>query len=429
VREAAGTPLRVALFHALPPGGAIRALYETVKRFPPEIEVDLFAADVAPVDRRFAALTAGTSHLDLSSVVASTKTYSLPAAVRLVAPHIGRFAAFVVGGEAMRRVQKAMARDINAGGYDVAFLHACRFSLSVPIAEWLQVPSVYYAQEARRVGYETQPSPLGAGAKGLTSLIPMLRRPYEFVGRRRDRRAVGAVDRLLCNSRFSADMLSAAYGVDPVVCYLGVDAEAFPVLEHANGSVEGSGNGCLRVLSVGALHPVKGHDLALRATARAAEVLAERLGELHIVYERQRAGYAEELADLASHLGVELHLHRGITDERLAELYGSASVTVCAARLEPFGLTSLESMSCGTPVVAVAQGGFRETVVDGVNGYLAERETASLAKGIVRVARGELSATPASLHAFVSDNWSWESAAERIADELRRQAAETTMRS
>ena len=80
-------------------------------------------------------------------------------------------------------------------------------------------------------------------------------------------------------------------------------------------------------------------------------------------------------------------------------LYRSSRLTVCAARLEPFGLTVLESTSCGTPVVAVAQGGYRETVVDGVNGYFAERNAASLGEGIIRIMRGELNSTPEALHA------------------------------
>ena len=75
-----------------------RALYETVRRFPPEIQVDLFMADVAPADR-FADLAAGTYRLDLPGSVASTRIYQLPAVVRALAPRLGRIGAFVVAGE------------------------------------------------------------------------------------------------------------------------------------------------------------------------------------------------------------------------------------------------------------------------------------------------------------------------------------------
>ena len=100
----------MALFHGLPPGGALRALYEVLKRLPSDLQVDLFTADVAPVDR-FRDLTAGTYRLNLSDSVAATRNYRLPAPVRVVAPHLGRNGAFVVGGEAMRRVQRSIARE------------------------------------------------------------------------------------------------------------------------------------------------------------------------------------------------------------------------------------------------------------------------------------------------------------------------------
>ena len=289
--------LRVALFHGLPPGGALRALYEVLRHLPSDLEVDLFTADMAAVDR-FSDLTEGTYRLDLSGSVAATRTYRLPAAVRLVAPHLGRHGAYVLGGEAMRPVQRTMARDINDGGYDVAFLHACRFSLSVPIAEWLKVPCVFYAQEARRVGFEAPLAPPSSQSWQRRTLVSLLRPPYELVCRRRDRHAVAAVDRVLCNSRFSADVLTAAYGIDPIVCYLGVDDSLFCPPDEASGEGTDPPDGTLRVLSVGALHPVKGHDLALRATAHAAAATSAS-SQLHVVYERERPGYGSELSELA----------------------------------------------------------------------------------------------------------------------------------
>lgn len=416
-----GVRLRVALFHGLPPGGALRALHEVLRRFPSDIVVDLFTGDVSPVDR-FRDLADGTYRLNLHGSVASVRTYRLPLVVRVVAPHLGRDAAFVVGGEAMRRVQRTMARDINHGSYDVAFVHACRFSLSVPIAEWLTVPCVFYAQEARRVGFEAPVASSNSLTRRRKAIMRLLRPPYELVCRRRDRHAVAAVDRVLCNSYFSADVLTAAYGIDPVVCYLGVDDRVFCPSNADRGKADGSPERPLKVLSVGALHPVKGHELALRATAHAAATTSTH-AQLHVVYERERPGYGPELDALARALGVELHLHRGISDDALVDLYRSSLVTVCAARLEPFGLTALESTGCGTPVVAVAQGGYRETVVDGVNGYLTERNATSLGEGIVRIVRGELGTSPEAMHSLVSRDWSWDAAAQRIVRQLQQAAS------
>ena len=41
---------------------------------------------------------------------------------------------------------------------------------------------------------------------------------------------------------------------------------------------------------------------------------------------------------------------------------------------EPFGFAPLEANACGTPVVALAEGGVKETVVTGVNGTLVSDE-------------------------------------------------------
>ena len=200
-----------------------------------------------------------------------------------------------------------------------------------------------------------------------------------------------AVDRVLCNSYFSADMLTAAYGIDPVVCYLGVDSYMFrPSDERSVGSTAPLA-GPLRVLSIGALHPVKGHDLAFAGDSpcRQRRFHSRRASRrLRARTSRLRVGARQ---DLPARSESSSTCHRGITRRRVSSISTAAVlVTVCAARLEPFGLTVLESTSCGTPVVAVAQGGYRETVIDGVNGYLAERNAASLGERIVRIVRGDL---------------------------------------
>jgi len=56
--------------------------------------------------------------------------------------------------------------------------------------------------------------------------------------------------------------------------------------------------------------------------------------------------------------------HRWVSDERLAELYARARGYLALAVDEDFGMTLVEAISMGTPVVALASGGYRETVIE-----------------------------------------------------------------
>ena len=63
------------------------------------------------------------------------------------------------------------------------------------------------------------------------------------------------------------------------------------------------------------------------------------------------------------------------THDQLFSLYQNAKVTVICSVNEPFGLVPIESMMCGTPVIAHNSGGPRETVIHNQNGFLYNNET------------------------------------------------------
>jgi glycogen synthase len=66
-----------------------------------------------------------------------------------------------------------------------------------------------------------------------------------------------------------------------------------------------------------------------------------------------------------------------VPKEEIIPLYSAASVFVCPSVYEPFGIINLESMACGTPVVASAVGGIKEVVIPGETGLLVPFETVS----------------------------------------------------
>jgi D-inositol-3-phosphate glycosyltransferase len=99
---------------------------------------------------------------------------------------------------------------------------------------------------------------------------------------------------------------------------------------------------------------------------------------------------ARRLRALAGSVGVaeRVRLVGGVTREELPAWYRSADVLACPAWYEPFGLTPLEAMACGVPVVAYGVGGFNDTVVEGVTGHLVPpRDHRALATTLRRLLR------------------------------------------
>lgn len=60
--------------------------------------------------------------------------------------------------------------------------------------------------------------------------------------------------------------------------------------------------------------------------------------------------------------------------KQLVDIYMRASVYICASRAESFGLTSLESMACGTPIITTKNGGHVNYAKDGKNCLLVNNE-------------------------------------------------------
>jgi len=63
-----------------------------------------------------------------------------------------------------------------------------------------------------------------------------------------------------------------------------------------------------------------------------------------------------------------------VSDEELVNLYSNALYTLFTFNHEPFGYIPVESMACGTPVLTYNKQGPRETIINGVTGWLADSD-------------------------------------------------------
>ncbi len=100
----------------------------------------------------------------------------------------------------------------------------------------------------------------------------------------------------------------------------------------------------------------------------------------------------------------------------LARHYQAADLTVIPSLLEAISLAALESMACGTPVLATAVGGMPDLIDDGLTGYLVPPADAdALAKAIRRAAAeaGELESMARRGRQLVEREYQWSAIAER----------------
>jgi glycosyltransferase involved in cell wall biosynthesis len=200
-----------------------------------------------------------------------------------------------------------------------------------------------------------------------------------------------ACDAVFCTSRAARDHLRAAYGHAAgrlrelgleaagfggrlEIVPLGVRAADFAGRDQAAARAElGLAAGPPVVLVLGRLTPSDKYDLMPAVGALAG---LGRQRELHLVLAGgQSKRYGQDLVEAAESLGLagRVHLFADFPSRLKPALYAAADVFLSPADnlQETFGLTILEAMAAGLPVVASDFSGYRDLVVHGETGFLA----------------------------------------------------------
>lgn len=127
-----------------------------------------------------------------------------------------------------------------------------------------------------------------------------------------------------------------------------------------------------RVLCIGRLIRKKGFDLALDAFSRVRDSFPT--ATLTIAGDGPERPALEQQAD-ALNLGDSVSFAGWVKPEDVYDLVGQSTVIVIPSRRrEPFSLVAIEAALMARPVIAARTGGLEEVVVDGVTGYLVEKE-------------------------------------------------------
>jgi D-inositol-3-phosphate glycosyltransferase len=179
--------------------------------------------------------------------------------------------------------------------------------------------------------------------------------------------------------------------IDLVPC--GFDAKELSPGHASLRDELGIADGEFVVLQLGRLVPRKGIDNVIRGIAALKQrhsIIAKLLivGGDSWVPDGVRTPEIARLRDIAVREGVvdQVIFIGSRPRNELGRYYSAADVFVTTPWYEPFGITPLEAMACGCPVIGSAVGGIQYSVVDGVTGYLVPpNDAAALAERLAHL--------------------------------------------
>jgi glycosyltransferase involved in cell wall biosynthesis len=288
------------------------------------------------------------------------------------------------------------------------------------IGRYSKLPKCVYLGEPHRPFYEALPElPWIALPEGirrgwdLYSIKKRVRNRFDLAQFRREAREelenARAFDRILVNSYFSRESVLRAYGLNSDVCYLGIDGDRFRDLGLTRERF---------VIGLGTIGPTKNVRLAIESIG----AMRDPKPPLVWVGNMSDDVYVPQMKELAAKLRVDFQPKVMVSDDELLQLLNRASLMLYAPRLEPFGLAPLEANACGLPVVAVAEGGVRETVIDGVNGRLLPHDPEAIGAAIEALLsdRVESAKMGEAAKQLVAERWSMKTCVDNIENAIER---------
>lgn len=175
-----------------------------------------------------------------------------------------------------------------------------------------------------------------------------------------DYEAAQRPDYLVANSKNVAKRIKKYYRRKSHVIYPGTDLDKFEVGSVFSARSRGKEG---YYLIVSRLSKYKKVDLAIKACNKLRK-------KLIIIGDGSDKDYLKKIA------GPTIEFKGFLPDKKVREYYNNAKVFIFPAE-EDFGLTPIEAMASGTPVIAYKKGGLLETVREGLSGLFFKKQTLS----------------------------------------------------
>ncbi len=362
--------MRIAFFHELPKGGARIALSEIAHGLSKKHEVDLYYVD---------------DESNKSEEAIYNKSYFFRFIPK---PWKGNNAKVRIYKDTRElfnidRLHKKIAKLIDSKKYDLVFVNASKYIEAPFILRHLKTLSVFYLHDPHfRVVYEHV---------YISEPADPIRRYYEKVHRKIlkiiDRNNILKASYLIANSKFTKKTTYKSYGIDSEVGYLGTDTKFFKPSLIVEKDID--------VLYIGSKDVLDGYPVLVKI---------------------------KKFLDGKVKIRTLFNEDEWLAPEQIRELYRRSRIVLCLAVNEPFGLLAIEAASVGVPVIAIDEGGYKETIINGKTGYLVKRDPKNIAKKIMNILTNpkkmDLLSKNSRTHAL--KNWSWDKKISNISDLLEK---------
>lgn len=349
--------MKIALFYNLNFGGAKRAVFEHVKRLQERGHlVEVYTTDGM------------RDAFDISGIAGNYHYYNY-SEIKSNIPIISRFLNDIKTFLFLNILHKKIAKEIDKKRYDIVLVHPDKMTQAPFLLRHLKTKSIYYCQEPLRISYEYVLHP--------DRNIGIIKYLYELLTRsirkRIDVENVRSADFTIASCYHIRERMIESYGVYPRVSYLGIDTKTFRPMDIKKKN---------QVFFVGNKDVWNdGYDLAEKALSL---IPAGKRPKLKIV------SWVNENNERMS-------------DEELVREYNESLATLCLSRFETFGLVPLESIACGTEVIATRVNGHRETVREDLGNFV-ELDPSEIADKITKIRKSNLQ----SLRTYAVQNWDWD---------------------
>lgn len=297
-----------------------------------------------------------------------------------------------------RLKQKHLAKEIDSENFDLVFITHDEHLQAPWLLRYLKTKTVFLCQEPTRAFFEK--------FLDVSPGLPLANRIYEKLNRffRKTAEVKNAqyATKIIANSKYSVESIFRAYGITATPIYLGIDSSQFFPQKV---------NRLNQALIIGNDEPQKGIRFAIESVS-----LVPSNHRTLLVIASPRSVINHELVSFAKAKNVKIKNVCGLNPKELCLVYNQSTVTLATAYLEPFGLSVIESMACGTPVIAVSEAGFRETITNKKTGILVKRDPQTVATAVSLLIKDRKLYKNISDHAIIraTKYFSWDKTASEI---------------